>query len=293
MNSINYNHLYNFYQVARSGSLKTAALNLGLSQSTLSEQMSSLEKAANQKLFSRVGRNLSLNVFGRQLYGKIEGFFSTSQDLFQSSDSGLLSSQSSIEIGITTAMSKIFAFEILKPIFRESGALVRITESAGDTLLMQFKEQKIDLFITHEKLSRSLVKRLRTVSLKKPRLLLVGGKNFEKLALQFPKDLSGYPFYLFTVKSQLRWETEIFFKSQKITPQVKGEVDDPEIIKAAVLDNLGLAILPEHAVKSEINDKQLFQIGLLPQTDFQIYAHYHGEELSEDMTKLVSLLEKS
>lgn len=291
MSNLNYNQLFNYYMVAKSGSLKTAALNLGITQSTLSEQMKNLESHVGQKLFTRAGRSLSLNAFGRRLFNKIEPFYSEAPQFIESVMADNFSPTNSVEIGITTTISKIFAFEILRPVFRKTGTFIRVTESTADSLLMDFKEQNIDVFITHERLSRSLVKRLKTVSLKRPQLVLVGGLKYEHLVSTFPKGLSGHPFFLFTVRSQLRWEIEKFFKTKDISPTIKGEVDDPELLKAAVMDNLGLAVLPEHSIAAELSNKSLIKIGVLPTTDLQIFAHYLGGDVSPELERVVRVLE--
>ncbi len=291
MKSVNYNQLFSFYVVAKSGSLKTAALNLEVSQSTLSEQMKMLERDFAQKLFSREGRSLSLNGFGRRLFNKIEPLYSETTDLIEAVKLNEAKPVESVEIGITTTIAKIFAFEILEPVFKKAGTFIRVTESTPDALLLDFKEQNIDVFITHEKLSSSLFKRLRTVPLKRPNLVLVGGSQYKNLALSFPRELSGHPFFLFTTRSKLRWEIEKFFKAKKISPQVKGEIDDPEIIKSAVIDNLGLAVLPEQCVQSELNQKQIFKLGVLPQNDLHIYAHYLGGDVTPALAKVVKALE--
>jgi LysR family transcriptional activator of nhaA len=290
MKNFNYNHLFNFYVIAKAGSLKAAAFELNLSQSTLSEQMKILEAAIQKQLFSRAGRSLSLSVEGRRLYEKVENFFGGISNLTSNEVQSTLLNQEPIEIGITTAISRVFTYEILRPIFQKTGSFIRITESTGDDLLMLFKRQKIDIFLTHEKLSKSLIRRLKSVSLKRPELLLVGGAKFETLLNAFPKDLNGQPFFLFSVRSQLRWEIEKFFKTHKIIPVVKAEVDDPELIKAAVIDQLGLAILPEYSVKKEIKEKKIFTIGKVPSSDLNVFAHYMDTHQNTELENVIKAL---
>lgn len=293
MKSVNYNHLYNFYHVAKSGSLKTAALNLGLTQSTLSEQLKALETHLGQKLFSRVGRNLSLNTQGRRLFGRVEPLFSAELDLDNLATDKNSSSRTAVVIGITTAISKAFAFEILRPIFRQSKTTVRVVESDPDSLLKEFKKAEIDVFITHEKLSRSLIKKLKSLPILSPSLALVASRKYQSL-MGIPLDkLSGHPFFLFTVRSQIRWESEAFFKAKKIAPEIIGEVDDPEIIKAAVLDDLGLAILPENIVAKEIEVGQVIRFARVQSPDLQIFAHYQGGDLPDEIQQVVRVLEEN
>lgn len=288
MNRPNFNHLFSFYAVAKSGSIKNAALDLGVSSSTLSEQMKSFEEAMGEPLFTRAGRSLSLTVHGHRLFQKIEGFFAGSTELLDTLGLQANGAARRVEIGITTTISKIFSYEILRPLFRESGAHIRVTESQADVLLMEFKRQNIDVFITHEKIAPSIVKRLKSLVIREPRLVVVAGKGFENKFPKFPEGLSGQPFFLFTVRTPLRWEIEKFFKTHSIVPDIRGEVDDPEILRAAAEDGLGIAILPDHALRS--SDEKLTRLGVLPKSDVCIYAYYLGGDPSAEVDRVVQAL---
>jgi len=293
VNRPNFNHLFAFYSVAKSGSIKNAALDLGVSSSTLSEQMKNFEAAMGEPLFTRAGRSLSLTAHGHRVFQKTESFFSGSSELLDTlgMPSNSKPSARRVEIGITTTISKLFSYEILRPLFREKNMHIRVTESQADVLLMEFKRQNIDIFITHEKISPSIVKRLKALVVRQPELVLVAGKGYEKKFPRFPEGLSGQPFFLFTVRTPLRWEIEKFFKAHSIVPEVRGEVDDPEILRAAAEDNLGLAILPDHALKG--GDGKLQRLGVLPKSEVCIYAYYLGGEPSSEVERVMRALKET
>lgn len=290
MNSFNYNHLFNFYTVSKSGSIKSAAITLGVTPSTLSEQMKNLEEQIGEELFTRVGRSLSLNSRGRYIFEKIDAFFSESQGFLVPSSPNANRSALAVEIGITTTISKVFAYEIFRTLFKDQDTHVRITESTADTLLMDFKSQNIDIFITHEKLSSSLVKRLNAVTIREPELLVVAGTQYKDRFPKFPSGVSGQPFFLFSVRTPLRWEIEKFFKAKNIVPDIRAEVDDPEILKAAVMDNLGLAILPDHSVRKELSEGKLVSLGTLPKGEIRIYAYYLSNDVNKNVEKVLMKL---
>lgn len=60
-------HLRAFLETAETGSLSAAARRLGLTQPTLSRQVSALEEAMGLMLFERLGRGLALTEAGREL----------------------------------------------------------------------------------------------------------------------------------------------------------------------------------------------------------------------------------
>ena len=66
-NTFDWNHARVFLSVAKMGSLTAAAEAHGLSQSTLSRQMSSLEAQLELTLFERIGRGIQVTTAGHQL----------------------------------------------------------------------------------------------------------------------------------------------------------------------------------------------------------------------------------
>ena len=68
---IDWNHLRAFHATAKSGSLSAAAIELGLTQPTLSRQVQALESKLDVILFERLGRRLSLTQTGRELLDHI------------------------------------------------------------------------------------------------------------------------------------------------------------------------------------------------------------------------------
>ena len=59
---INYHHLRLFFEVARCGSLRSAAVSLNLSSPTISSQIKALEDELDKKLFDRSGRGLKITL---------------------------------------------------------------------------------------------------------------------------------------------------------------------------------------------------------------------------------------
>lgn len=72
---MNWNHLYYFYEVARLGSVKAAAISLGCAASTISEQVKKLENSLETQLFIKVGRDLSLTESGSRIFSEAKVIF--------------------------------------------------------------------------------------------------------------------------------------------------------------------------------------------------------------------------
>ncbi|HEY3927047.1 MAG TPA: LysR family transcriptional regulator [Candidatus Koribacter sp.] len=81
MPHLNYHHLLYFFTVAKTGSIARAAVELELTQPTISEQIRLLEKSLGHKLFDRVGRSLILTDTGRTVFKQAERIFLLGDEL--------------------------------------------------------------------------------------------------------------------------------------------------------------------------------------------------------------------
>tara|TARA_Y100000768_G_scaffold388943_1_gene389061 strand:+ start:37347 stop:38306 length:960 start_codon:yes stop_codon:yes gene_type:complete len=83
LKDINWNHLYCFYEVARSQSLKEGAQVLGAASSTVSEQIKKLEDKFDKKLFHRSSKGLVLTVDGIKLFERARLVFEEGSKLLE------------------------------------------------------------------------------------------------------------------------------------------------------------------------------------------------------------------
>lgn len=114
-------HLLFFSEIARQGSLTSAAETLYCSHQSLSRMIQLLEEELSVKLFNRSNKGLSLTVYGNILLDFVERFFSEYKvlqntiKLMQQSDSGIIASNTKLVIqSVPTAN-----FSILPPIIEK------------------------------------------------------------------------------------------------------------------------------------------------------------------------------
>src|SRR3954470_20411274 len=117
MDFLNYHHLRYFWTVARKGGVRKAAEELHVSQPSISAQLKVLESALGEKLFRRGGRNLVLTEMGRLGLSYADEIFSTGRELMNAVRQRPNSRALRLSVGMTDALSKLLAFEILKPAF--------------------------------------------------------------------------------------------------------------------------------------------------------------------------------
>src|SRR3954465_13440807 len=114
MDFLNYHHLRYFWTVARKGGVRKAAEELHVSQPSISAQIKLLEGALGEKLFRRGGRNLVLTEMGRGVLSYADEIFSAGRELMSAVRQRPSSRALKLTVGMTDALSKLLAFEILK-----------------------------------------------------------------------------------------------------------------------------------------------------------------------------------
>ena len=109
---MNWNHLHCFYEVAKNRSVKDASKNLGLSASTVSEHVKSLENNINTTLLIRSSRDLKLTLDGERFYRYAKKMFSAGKRLEDSITSEGISGYN-VKVGVERSLRGDFVDEVL------------------------------------------------------------------------------------------------------------------------------------------------------------------------------------
>ena len=117
MEWLNFHHLRYFWTVAKTESVRKAAEQLHVSQPSISAQLKLLEETLGQKLFQRSGRNLVLTEVGQLVLSYADEIFSIGRELMSAVKQRPGNRALRFNVGMTDALSKLIAFEILKSAF--------------------------------------------------------------------------------------------------------------------------------------------------------------------------------
>lgn len=261
MERLNYNHLFYFYIIAKEGSIKAACEKLHLSQPTLSDQLKLLEEHFGQQLFERKNRSLQLNRAGKTALEYAEEIFSLGIELTSRLRHSSKLPKSSLDVGITPAMSQYFVYDELLPLFSSQEMEVRVHEAERQYLIADLELGELDLIISDSKepLSRSLIAYRMGMS----RTYVICGEKYKNLRSKFPKCLNDIPFFNYTDQSFLRYEIELFFRQNGLSPRVVGEGDDIDLLQMVTENNIGFTIVSEVAMKKFKQISKIFVLGEL------------------------------
>ncbi len=128
-----WNYWRAFLATAQTGSLSAGARQLGLSQPTLSRQVSALESALNVVLFDRIGKSLVLTETGRQLLPHVKTMEQAALDL----DLAVTVGRSALKGRITLSLSDALAAYVLPEM------LAQLRSQAPDLTISILAENKL------------------------------------------------------------------------------------------------------------------------------------------------------
>lgn len=231
---LNYKQLYYFWNVAKVGSITRAAERLHLTPQTISGQISELEHALGLDLFRRVGRRLELTAAGTLALSQANEIFLLGNELERSLRRGASKGEQSFLVGITDAVPKSIAFQLLAPAMKLPEPMRLVChEDRPEQLFAELAIHKLDLVITDRPLPAEL-------GVKGYNHLLgrcaVAFYALPELAAQFragfPQSLNDAPLLLPGDKTAIHALLEDWFAEQQITPHVIGKFDDTTLMKS-------------------------------------------------------------
>src|SRR3954468_23490845 len=232
MKSLNYNHLFYFWVVAREGGVVRAGEELMVSQPTISAQLKELEAALGHKLFDRVGRGLVLTDAGRVAFNYANEMFSLGQELINALEHQPAARPMKLAVGILDVIPKPVVRRLLQPVMKLPQPVRLVCrEDKADRLLADLAARRTDVVLSDSPIGTAL--QVQGFN----HLLGESGVSFfatRDLAARcrrgFPKSLHGMPMLLPTDHTQVRRSLNQWFDSKRIHPVVAGEFDDSALL---------------------------------------------------------------
>ena len=258
---LNYHHLRLFWEVARAGSLRAAAVRLHLSQPTISSQIKSLEKSLDERLFDRTGRGMKLTPSGRLVMECAAEIFSLGTEMVRSLH-GLGSTRSlRLNVGITDSLPKLVAWRLIRPAVKAFPNLqLSCAEGHAQELLGSLAAGRLDVVLSDEAAPSSLpVKAFNHLLGESPVVFCATSVLAKKHSQGFPASLKDATMLLPASRTAWRHEIDRWFDSHRIRPRVVAEFDDAALMKTAASDGLGLT-----PIAATVLDEAVERYGLQP-----------------------------
>ena len=240
-----------FNLVATEHSFSKAAQILHLTQPAVTQQIKNLEMEMGEALFERLGRSLVLTPAG-------EALLTFTQPLLNLADQALetvrqfTKERGRLTIGAGTT-NTIYRLPNLLQLYHRDCPQVELRIRNGDSELITelVYENAVDLGLITT-VNNNFPSIIRATPLFKDGIWLVAPPDYP--ASLNPTELAGESLILYRAGSGFRRYLEDQFCSCRFTPKVTMELESIEAIIRLVRCGLGLAFLPEVAVKEEITN---------------------------------------
>ena len=265
--------LRTFVAVVDAGSLSKAAADLGVSQPSVSIQLSGLERACRVPLLRRRPR-LDLTEAGRDLLvrarlilGRLDQF-EVSVDALRTLRRGRLSVGLS---GPHVAMPRIASFLAAHP-----GIVLSTRIGNTSVLLSEALQCRIDIAIVAMTAPAAGLSCTRIHDLRLAACLPAGHPLAGRQRVA-PQDLAGLPFIGREEGSVTRLVAERVFAAAGVQPDLRFEVSGREALKEAIVAGLGIGVLFDHEAEG---DSRLASVEIAsPEGQASIYAVAMEESL--------------
>lgn len=264
MTSLNLDFLQTFVDVVNLGSFTLAAQRHQLSQPAVSLQMRQLEKQLGTRLLERVGRRAQPTAAGLELMAhaaQINAAVAAAMDGLARHAKGVMGR---VRIG-TGATACIYLLPPLLRSLRKRFPTLDITISTGNTadVVKSVNDNLLDIgLVTLPESGRISGRMLEVKPLLDDDLVAAAPAAMALPARLTPQALAKLPLLLFEPGGYTRQLTDAWFSRGRVVPQPLMSLGSVEAIKKLSAAGLGLAVLPQMALRAP-KDREGLQVHAL------------------------------
>jgi len=282
---LNYNHLYYFHVAAEEGSVGAAAVKLGVTQPTVSEQLRALERALGTTLFERHPTGLKLSDAGRIAFEHTSVMFRIGDRLVHDLDPSPVATRRALRIGISGAVARSTSGTFLMPLLSlDAMPVIKLVECAE--LMRSLRAGAIDLVLCENTPPDSVRDGLVVRLIEETTLVAIGPTTCTP-----SEDWSELSLVRYSPGSRLRWATDTYLAERKLKPRIAAEADDALFLVEIAASGRYVAIVPSTVASDAIRAGRVKLLATLPATDLAgINAIYRNSDAQELARQAVDLL---
>jgi len=247
-----------FRKVAEAKSISRAAEELLITQPAVSKQIRALEEEVGERLFDRIGKKVFLTRAGEVLYGYADRALRTLEEAKTAVRDMSEICAGELVIGTSDHISLHRLPGVLKTYITTYPKVeLKLRCHRSETILDMVIKNLVDFGVIT--LPGQPIQNLASVTIWKDPMSLVfpKGHPLEELETIRLKDAAGYGMILPEAGTTTRKFIDSAFSGKRLVPKVAMEVAYIETIKGLVKVGLGVSVLPEKAVKQEVEEGTL------------------------------------
>lgn len=265
MNTINLNQLYYFFKTAQAGSLSAAAKEFSLTQPTLSIKIKSLEKALKKHLFQRGHGGVKLTPEGLRIFESCQDVFPQMEEKLAPHIGDKSDSRSILRVGTSFSIIPEEILRIKRAIKAKNLPVsLRVSSHSWEDLKTKLERHQIDMAVCDTNLSPEPHSLYKAFHIYRNPAYLVAATSLKKKLPRFPQCLREAPFLFRASGNPIRVQIEGYLRKMNITPKVVAEVEDPELIRAMVLEGDGIVAIDPRSIRQELSQRKLVKLHVHP-----------------------------
>ncbi|MFP4016487.1 MAG: LysR family transcriptional regulator [Halanaerobiales bacterium] len=258
--SVNLERYKVFYYTAKYMSFSSAAENLYISQSAVSQSIKQLEKELEGKLFLRTGPGIKLTAEGEVLYKYIEQAYS----LIVAGEKKLNSihelKSGELKIGAGDTICKHYLLEYLQKFHAEYPEVkIQVTNRTTDEITELLKKGEVDIGVINLPYRDDNLEIEKVLEIQD---CFVAGEKYKAAAEKdlSMKDLIQYPLLLLEEKANTRRYIDKITIENGIILKPEIELGSIDLLVEFAKIGLGIAFVIENFVENEIDDGELYKL---------------------------------
>ena len=245
MKRLNYQHLYYYWTLARTGSLARACEELGLAPATVSAQVHLLEAHLGERLLQRNGRRLDPTESGRIVQRYAQQIFGLGQEMQDAIESRASGQPRTLAIGIDDVLPKELVHRLLGPAVDLGPLRLRCLEGTLDRLVQQLLDRRVDLVLADNPVTPGLERGVYSHLLGTSGIVWMGTAALaRRVAAGFPRSLDGASVLLPTDDTAMRRVLDLWLGRNELRPVLAGEFEDYALMREFARAGRALAPVP-------------------------------------------------
>lgn len=267
-------HLTIFICVCDAGGMTKAAEKLHMTQPSVSQAVRELEDHYQSRLFERLGRRLYITEAGRKLLTYARHIVNLNQEIEASMQQ--FAGQYPIRIGTSVTIGEGLLIDLIGRL-KESDPKQRIFSEVHNTFVLEnmLLKDALDIALVEGKIKSEY---LHAVPFLEDELVFIAGNgqpvsDADRITLE---NLPQQKFFLREEGSGTRVLFEKIMREKHIPFEIVGVYNNAETIKKAVAAGLGISVISQMAVRSEVQKGSLRQFlveGLSFRRSFSMVYH--------------------
>lgn len=265
--------------------MTAAAEHLGVTLSTVSEQIRLLERALGVALFDRTSTGMRLTPAGEQAHEHTSTMFRAGERLAEALGRPMGKRPLLLRVGITATVSRTLAADFLMPVLALTECFPSIQTGAPMDLLRDLRGHDLDLVLCDTEPLEPARRGLELQTLHRPRLVAVSGPEFQPSETWDNVQLLHY-----RQGSAYRWEVDHFLEERGYRPTPVGECDDSFLLLEAVIRGGFVAFVPRSVARDALSVGRVKALLLLDEGAAAVHALFHDGESATMAKRAVQML---